>query len=564
MFNKKKLYNAVKEGNHEKVLKLAKKSHAMHSDEAGYNSFTHAALLGNAKVVQALLDAGVNPNIRDKKDRTPLFVAALCDRGEVAKALVNFESDPPIEIDAKCGDSQKTALEVAIESESNSVVNVLGKVAGQWLLQAAKENDAPKVRELLKRPGLNPDVTDITGWTALHFAMKNGNEFTVEDLAAAGADAHVKNRKGETPIDIATELGNMAIVKEFERIFNITGKKTREEMEEHFKEHEGPAVGIVPQHLQQEFVKEAQRKKKESPAPKPVTPLSVSVKGGWAKGAPTVGIDEELARELAAMGIDLAKSPRQSPRSPRPEVPQKPAQLSPRPAGDKPAMPAKLSHDKEAAMKKSAEAAAGAAAAKKEEATKEEAKKEEAKKMEAKKEEAKAAPAPAAAATVPKVATGGLKRSLAASSGGGGRTSPRRAAPASPRRTAASPRNGAPASPRKIVSPRVVKAPTEAAPPVPTSPRTVKVDGAAAEMPVELAITDSLMSLYGLEEQLTKLEEKNDKQLLTQTIKQVRSLAINLKNFSALEECKSGENADNMARLRDGIKAAVARIKGLS
>lgn len=570
MFSKKKLYAAVKEGNPEKVRKFAKKSTAMHTDEGGYNTFTHAALLGNAKVMTALLEAGINPNVRDKKDRTALFVAALCDRGEVAKVLVNYESDPPIEIDAKCTDSQKTALEAAIESESNSVVNVLGKVAGQWLLQAAKENDAVKVRELLKRPGLNPDVTDITGWTALHFAMKNGNELTVEDLAAAGADAHVKNRKGETPIDIATDLGNMAIVKQFERIFNITGKKTREEMEEHFKESDAPAVGIVPQHLQQEFIKEAQKKKKESPAatpPRRTGPLNVSVKGGWTQGAPTVGIDEELARELAAMGLDLtARSPRgEEP----PVIPEKPAQHSaraveeeakpPQPpakpqlpakpqaiveksstteAEEKHVLPAKRPSEKQAQLLK---LSAFAASKKKREAPEE-------------------APTP------------GL-----ASSGGASprRPSPRR--PTSPR-VAGSPEIASsqpdkptvsPILPPKIpvVSPRVM--PTVSAPlspgsaPTVISPRVVAVEG-EGNMPVEMAITDSLMSLYSLEEQLTKLEEEPNKALLTQTIKQVRSLAINLKNFSALEECKTGDNAENMAKLRDGIKAAVARIKGLS
>ena len=43
---------------------------------------------------------------------------------------VDPSSLPPIEVDAKCTDTQKTALEAAIASESNSVVNVLGKVAG--------------------------------------------------------------------------------------------------------------------------------------------------------------------------------------------------------------------------------------------------------------------------------------------------------------------------------------------------------------------------------------------------------------------------------------------------
>lgn len=425
-----------------------------------------------------------------------------------------------------------------------------------------------------------------------------------QDLAAAGADAHVKNRKGETPIDIATELGNMAIVKQFEVIFNITGKKTREEMEEHFRESDAPEVGVVPQHLQQEFIKEAQKKKKESPAaappPRRTGPLNVSVKGGWTQGAPTVGIDEELARELAAMGMDLtAKSPREAPKSPReeapPVVPSKPAQLS------------------DSVEKKTAAAAAAAAAEKTETATeKTAAEEEEAKpakrpsqkqaellKLSAfapskKKREAAEEAAPSSLAASGGVSprsltsSGGASPRSLTSSGGASprRPSPRRPSPrrplsprgppAVPAKPSASPR-APPAVPAKpSVSPRIPakvpvasprQAPTMAAPAPPpaaaTSPRTVAVAG-EGEMPVEMAITDSLMRLYALEEQLTSLEQERNKQLLTQTIKQVRSLAINLKNFSALDECKSGENAENMAKLRDGIKAAVARIKGLS
>ena len=63
---------------------------------------------------------------------------------------------------------------------------------------------------------LNLESSDTTGWTALHFAMKDNFEDMVEVLAARGAVGTYKNMAGETALDIARKAGNFAILKLYE------------------------------------------------------------------------------------------------------------------------------------------------------------------------------------------------------------------------------------------------------------------------------------------------------------------------------------------------------------
>ena len=67
---------------------------------------------------------------------------------------------------------------------------LIGDVLGKRLVEAGKKGDLDLVRDLVKRPMINIDASDFTGWTALHFAVQNRQEEMVEVLAEIGR-AHV-------------------------------------------------------------------------------------------------------------------------------------------------------------------------------------------------------------------------------------------------------------------------------------------------------------------------------------------------------------------------------------
>merc|ERR1712137_925787 len=310
MFKKASLVSVVKASDVAKMEKLSKNKHfardCTHNyDKAGYSALTQAALQGEPAILEVMLEANVDPNAKDRHDRTPLYVAALCDRGNIAKVLTKCED---INVDMVCTDGQ-TATEAATISGSKDVLKAIGDVMGAELVAAGKAGDLDRVKKLVQRPMINTEASDSTGWTALHFAMNSGFEEMVEVLAAAGADGNYKNMAGDSPLDLALKMGNRAILRLYEETMEGKGrleKKEREREKEPEKQVgvlKEKAEGTADAHFthkkitQEELIalekKNIEKKQKAameeavSPrSPKTPDPLSprryeVQVKGGW-------------------------------------------------------------------------------------------------------------------------------------------------------------------------------------------------------------------------------------------------------------------------------------------
>src|SRR5271165_4698467 len=71
--------------------------------------------------------------------------------------------------------------------------------------RAAKQNDAELVRSLIGE-GSNPNQTDETARTAMHYAAINGNLQIVAILIKGGAKLDPKERLGNTPLHFAADL----------------------------------------------------------------------------------------------------------------------------------------------------------------------------------------------------------------------------------------------------------------------------------------------------------------------------------------------------------------------
>lgn len=73
------------------------------------------------------------------------------------------------------------------------------------LMQAAFHNDEEIVKILLATPDININDQDKWGNTALMFAVSADHKNIIKLLLDAGADSSIKNRNGETAIDIASK-----------------------------------------------------------------------------------------------------------------------------------------------------------------------------------------------------------------------------------------------------------------------------------------------------------------------------------------------------------------------
>ncbi|XP_030365896.1 ankyrin repeat domain-containing protein 39 [Strigops habroptila] len=81
---------------------------------------------------------------------------------------------------------------------------------GIWA--AARDGDEPRVRQLLDRRG-EPCQTDLAGYTALHYASRNGHLGVCRLLLQRGARCDARTPGGATPLHRASFCGHLAVAR---------------------------------------------------------------------------------------------------------------------------------------------------------------------------------------------------------------------------------------------------------------------------------------------------------------------------------------------------------------
>lgn len=201
-----------------------------------------AAALGNAEVVQELLDAGVDVNDEDTYGDTALWRAVSNGRLEAAGLILerggqlgrsnqtllslaaergharmaaylldqgwsDIETDGPVALDYAAMNSQADVVRLLLERGVNS-----NSCDGRPLKWGASRAHA-EVLALLLSHGADPNVRDADEATPLIRAMHSYGSWA--DIAASvavlleyGADPILSDRDGRTPLDVAEEQGN--------------------------------------------------------------------------------------------------------------------------------------------------------------------------------------------------------------------------------------------------------------------------------------------------------------------------------------------------------------------
>ena len=153
-------------------------------DSYGLTALHYASRGGHAHMVSTLIEAGARLNVVDNKGSTPLLAALQGCHGDVTSALLDAGADVSIADDG-----------------------------GMTPLMAAA-NSSIMVAEIASLSGETVNAQDHDKRTALHCSClsADSNNADIAALISAGADVNMPDIDGTTPLMIASETGNKAVL----------------------------------------------------------------------------------------------------------------------------------------------------------------------------------------------------------------------------------------------------------------------------------------------------------------------------------------------------------------
>src|SRR5579871_5742502 len=191
------LMYAAANGDLELIRALIKAgANAKLANQLGSSAITEAAIIGNAPILGALLKAGADPNFRTTNGETPIMEAARSGKLDAAKVLLDAGAD----INAKENWGEQSALMWAAAQSQADMVKFLAS-------KGANLNDHGKVNQWERKIIQEPRPKDLNkgGFTALHYAAREGCAACVQNLLTAGADPDSEDPDRETPLLLALE-----------------------------------------------------------------------------------------------------------------------------------------------------------------------------------------------------------------------------------------------------------------------------------------------------------------------------------------------------------------------
>lgn len=174
-----------------------------------------AAENGRLAIVELLVERGANADLPGRSGITPLAAAAYMGSTPIVQFLLDKGADPNW-LDA----TQKTAIVYAVGRGFPEVVRVLldegvdvnaryghNLTALMWAAGYSSEagvKDMMKVIELLIERGARLDDQDDRGRSALMIAAELDHEQAVDLLLASGADKTLRDKQGKTASDLTS------------------------------------------------------------------------------------------------------------------------------------------------------------------------------------------------------------------------------------------------------------------------------------------------------------------------------------------------------------------------
>jgi uncharacterized protein len=166
--------------------------------------------------VQVFLSCGVDLEVRDERNWTPLMVSAFNGNEEFAKLLIKCGARvttrdkngyTPLHWAAYNGHVNLIKLLI----EKNTDPNTKSHLGWTALMQAATRGHPLACAYLIFR-GADVNSASSDGWTSLHKAANNGHTEVVKLLLDEGANRYAQYQDGSTPIDLALKAEHLDIV----------------------------------------------------------------------------------------------------------------------------------------------------------------------------------------------------------------------------------------------------------------------------------------------------------------------------------------------------------------
>ncbi|XP_011403628.1 PREDICTED: ankyrin-1-like [Amphimedon queenslandica] len=179
-------------------------------DINGFTALLYACQHGYTFIVERLLKAKANTNLKVKNGLTALHLACYLGHQELVKQLLNCNADPNISLQ-----DGTTPLITATYYKYYKIVKLLlqssalvdtqtDSTTGQaTALLIASVDDDVQMMFLLLNAKANVNIKDAAGMTPMHKACFNGNKEMVQRLLENGANPNLCTLTGDTPLHTA-------------------------------------------------------------------------------------------------------------------------------------------------------------------------------------------------------------------------------------------------------------------------------------------------------------------------------------------------------------------------
>ena len=185
-------------------------------DNRGWNVLHFASRGGNPEVIELMLSHVPNIDSRTKMSSTPLMIAAVNDKLQAVKCLLEQGADPSLQDNdgwnmlhyaSRGGNPEVIELMLSHVSSIDSIT----KEGDTPLMIAADYDKLQAVKYLLKQ-GADPSLQNNNGWNVLHYASRSGNVVIMEEILSHGGDIVSRNNSGQTPLMLAQRFGKSEAV----------------------------------------------------------------------------------------------------------------------------------------------------------------------------------------------------------------------------------------------------------------------------------------------------------------------------------------------------------------